>query len=140
MPLPTGVVIDININLNNQNPYNPNYPNNPPFMQSSPISYVNTLPIQYVFPPPATVPTGAYVDVLFAPSGAILTTGGSSTAPWLTQATMNFWVRQPDSNNPSIFAGTPTVIAVFAQTGLTGSFAPVPNVLNPTVNPYMDIQ
>ena len=50
---------------------------------------------------------------------------------------MNFWVRQPDPAAASdIFAGAPTVIAVFAQTGLVAAYPPVKT----GANPYVDIR
>jgi prepilin-type N-terminal cleavage/methylation domain-containing protein len=128
LPLPEGVVVDINVNRN-LNPVT-----NQPYMAAL---YQNTLPMSPVFGPvppnpPGTV-VGAYIDVIFGPSGSVMTTG-------LSQATMNFWVRQPDPNNAAnIFAGTPSIIAVFGTTGLTGAFPPAP-IVNPAINPYMDIQ
>ena len=78
---------------------------------------------------------GASVDVLFSPSGAVIT-------PSLTQDKVLLWVRQPDTQSPNqggnpnnVFSGTPTIIAVFAQTGLVGAYPPVPGA-----TPYQDVR
>jgi prepilin-type N-terminal cleavage/methylation domain-containing protein len=119
MPLPDGVVVDLNTNLNNNN--------NPALWAQQ---FANPLQSLTFVPAPPPNATGAYVDVLFGPSGAVLTP--------MTQGTMNLWVRAPDQFNPTnVYAGTPTLIAVFGQTGLVGAFAPVPPTTNP--NPYVDI-
>ena len=70
---------------------------------------------------------GAYVDVLFSPSGAVIT-------PGLTTNYMAFFVRLPDPNNPNnAFYGTPSVIAVWSQSGLVAAYNPTPG------NPYVDV-
>ncbi len=110
LPLPGGVFIDLQTNT----------------------TYSNALPIVYLYPPQPPVnppPNGAYVDVLFSPSGAVMT-------PGVTGGTMNLWVRQPDTNSPgNAFAGNPTIIAVFAQTGFVGAFPPSASA----ASPYVDI-
>jgi prepilin-type N-terminal cleavage/methylation domain-containing protein len=145
LPFPNQVVVDINVNLNNIDPAKGNNNvNYPPVMDSR---YVNPLPITYIFPPGNPVPSGGYVDVLFSPSGTVL----SSTRV----DTMNFWVRRVDSSNPRhVLAGQPTVIAVFVRTGFVGAYAPLPVLASPvppappwdpltwpppTWNPYADI-
>jgi prepilin-type N-terminal cleavage/methylation domain-containing protein len=85
-------------------------------------------------PPPGNEPGS--VDILFAPSGAIVSRVGTSYVA--------LWVRLPDTatpdpSNPSpfanVFAGAPTVIAVWRDTGLVGAYPPVPGI-----NPYQDIR
>jgi len=79
------------------------------------------------------VVVGGYADVLFSPSGSVITPGAPQ------QAFTALWVRQPDTspngnpNNP--FAGTPTVIAVFQGTGLVAAYPPV----STAPSPYVDI-
>jgi hypothetical protein len=118
LPLPAGVFVDLATN----DPTNPN-------SQPPNVFFGNTVPIQKTFTaPPANQLVGAWVDVLFSPSGAVIT-------PGLSQNTMNFWVRQPNSTSPGqLFLGNPTIIAVFAQTGLVGAYAP-----SPSQGPYVDI-
>lgn len=107
LTLPGGVVVDLQTNT----------------------TYGNFVPITPTYVPSATGPvqSGGYVDVLFSPTGAVL-------LPRVPQAYLAFWVRQPDITNPAnVFAGNPTIIAVFGQTGLVGAYAPAPT------NPYIDI-
>jgi prepilin-type N-terminal cleavage/methylation domain-containing protein len=107
--LPSGVVVDLATNNANGNPL--------------PITPVYALGL----PPPVNPPTGYYVDVLFSPSGAVIT-------PGLTTNYMAFFVRLPDPNNPNnAFYGTPSVIAVWSQSGLVGAYNPTPG------NPYVDV-
>jgi prepilin-type N-terminal cleavage/methylation domain-containing protein len=106
LPLPDGVVVDLQTNT----------------------TYNNPLPtFQYV--PPQPNATGAYVDVLFSPAGSLL---------GVSQGYLAFWVRQPDlsavGSPTNVFSGSPTIIAVFAQTGLVGAYPPVPGA-----TPYSDI-
>jgi prepilin-type N-terminal cleavage/methylation domain-containing protein len=74
---------------------------------------------------------GGSIDVLFGPSGAVL--GGNMSTTFLA-----LWVRLPDTgpggNVNNVFAGTPTVIAVFRQTGLVGAYPPIPGA-----TPYANI-
>jgi prepilin-type N-terminal cleavage/methylation domain-containing protein len=101
LPLPGGVFVDLMTNN----------------------TYANPLPQ----PPNAS---GAYVDVLFSPSGSLL---------GVSQGYLAFWVRQPDqtaAGTPAdVFSGSPTVIAVFAQTGLVAAYPPVKSA-----TPYSDIR
>jgi prepilin-type N-terminal cleavage/methylation domain-containing protein len=124
LPLPNGVVVDLSVNFNNNPPY-PGNLGNPPYVGNP----NNPLPVVYVYPAGGGgVPSGGYVDVLFAPSGAVITSQ-------LTQSNMNFWVRSPDVLTPNnIYFGAPTIISVFAATGLTGAFTPLQGP-----NPYGDI-
>jgi prepilin-type N-terminal cleavage/methylation domain-containing protein len=117
MPLPSTVVVDLSTNIKySQAPY------------GLPVQ-VPLVPVYAVGLPPPNPPTGYYVDVLFSPSGSVIT-------PSLAANYMAFWVRLPDINNPTNeFAGTPTIIAVWAQTGLAAAYPPVPGN-----NPYVDIR
>jgi prepilin-type N-terminal cleavage/methylation domain-containing protein len=108
LALPTDVIVDLSTNT----------------------TYGNPLPV-------TNLPTGgAYVDVLFSPSGSVITRG-------LSTSYMALWVRLPDTSNApgaspaNAFAGTPTIIAVWGQTGLVGAYPPVQNAIN---NPYVDIR
>ena len=119
MPLPTGVYVDLGMNNIKYGaaPYNL-----PVQLPLTPVYAVG-------FPPPGNPPTGAYVDVLFSPSGSVIT-------PNLTSPYMAFWVRLPDTNAPANeFAGTPSLIVVWSQTGLVGAYSPVPGN-----NPYVDVR
>jgi prepilin-type N-terminal cleavage/methylation domain-containing protein len=71
---------------------------------------------------------GGSIDVLFGPSGSVL--GGNMSTTFLA-----LWVRMPDTSPPTatnpnppavVFAGAPTVIAVFRQTGFVGAYPPIP--------------
>jgi prepilin-type N-terminal cleavage/methylation domain-containing protein len=89
---------------------------------ASVLSYGHAPPRTQVPPAPA-VATGYYYDILFGPSGALLNSNGSTTF-------VAVWVRLPDTSPPgtnigNVFAGSPTVIAVFQQTGLVGAYPPV---------------
>ena len=116
LDLPTGVVIDLgtNVDLSNNNPFG-----------APAVNFTNLLPFQYL--PGIVPPVPSYVDILFGPSGAVLT-----QAP---QPTMNFWVRSTDTGSTSIYSGTPTIIAVFTATGRTGAYPPAP-----VANAFMDVQ
>ncbi|MBI2803901.1 MAG: prepilin-type N-terminal cleavage/methylation domain-containing protein [Planctomycetes bacterium] len=74
--------------------------------------------------------TGAgYVDVVFAPSGAVITRG-------VATPNIHLWVRAPDPVTPAnVFAGDPTIVSIFARTGFVGAYAPVPPSSN--ANPYV---
>jgi prepilin-type N-terminal cleavage/methylation domain-containing protein len=131
LALPEGVVVDLNTNLN-KDPFNVDAMNNPQSYWNP--TFQNAVPL---------TPTGVagYVDVLFGPSGALL----SPT----TQTTMNFWIRLPDQNQPAnvgnVYSGTPTIIAVHQGTGLVAAYAvisgvyPPPAQPSPNPNPYADI-
>ena len=71
-----------------------------------------------------------YVDILFSPSGTVISKG-------ITTDKINLWVRAPisDKSNSEYdpFRGAPTIVAVFVQTGFTGAFPPNPNTPG---NPY----
>jgi prepilin-type N-terminal cleavage/methylation domain-containing protein len=81
-------------------------------------------------PPTDTSSGTGFVDILFGPSGAVISRGVST-------ATINLWVRAPDSNNPTdIYRGDPTIVAVFVRTGLVNAYPPAPlSAVNP--NPYL---
>ena len=108
LPLPSGVVIDLNTNT----------------------TFSNALPGTALTAATGTTPGTACVDVLFGPAGSVITSQ-------LAQNTMNFWVRSPDPNNPSnVFAGSPTLIVVYAKTGLVAAVTPAQSASGP----YIDIQ
>jgi hypothetical protein len=89
LTLPTSIVIDFNTN-NNTN-YGPNFGNNP-------------LPLTMDANGNATS-----LDLLFAPSGAVVTPGVATDF-------LALWVRNTNSNDPMQLG--PTIIAVWARTGL----------------------
>jgi prepilin-type N-terminal cleavage/methylation domain-containing protein len=105
LKLPEGIVVDFRINTD---------PAIPPLLQ-------NPVPISP--DKPGGLPS--YVDVLFAPSGGVISAGQ-------TQTTLNFWVRNQQFNgapaNPPFawdpFAGEPSIIAVSTRTGFVGAYQP----------------
>jgi hypothetical protein len=73
--------------------------------------------------------TPNYMDILFSPSGAVI-------SPGVTTSTINLWVRSPADDQPTnVFRGDPTIVAVFVRTGLVGAFPPDQNTANATY-PY----
>jgi prepilin-type N-terminal cleavage/methylation domain-containing protein len=104
LALPNGTVIDLATN----------------------VAYGNPLP------PSASASTPGVIDILFSPSGAVITRGAST-------ATINLWVRAP-SENPTLvndpFQSYPTIVAIFTRTGLVGAYPPAVN--NPG-GPYVTI-
>lgn len=78
-------------------------------------SYGNPLP------PLGSTGTGTYLDILFAPSGQVITPGVST-------GTINLWVRSVDPANPNdAWQGDPTIVAIFTRTGLVGAYSPDPS-------------
>lgn len=85
--------------------------------------------------------TGAsFIDILFSPSGQVITPGVST-------ANLNFWVRCPNEQanlaqsgapNYGEYMGSPTIVSVFVRTGFVGAFkVNTPAVLPPAgVDPY----
>ena len=72
-----------------------------------------------------------FVDILFSPSGSVISRG-------LTTSNIHLWVRAPDENNPgNIYYGDPTIVSVFTRTGFVGAFAPAPASVG---NPYAFVQ
>ncbi len=118
LPLPDPVVVDLNTNTDAS--------------ITGGGTYSNPLPITIIpgTPPPVNPPpAGAYLDILFSPSGAVITPGMSTN-------TINLWVRSTDQTYP--FGGEPTIIAVYGRTGFVAAYAPVSPVVSP--NPYADIR
>jgi prepilin-type N-terminal cleavage/methylation domain-containing protein len=103
LKMPDGTVIDLETNGNFNNPLPPSDP---------------------------SLGTG-FVDILFAPSGAVISRG-------VATANIHLWVRAPDPNNPDDFyRGDPTIVSVFVRTGLVEAFPPAPlSATNPN-NPYL---
>jgi prepilin-type N-terminal cleavage/methylation domain-containing protein len=63
-------------------------------------------------------PSPVAVDVLFGPSGAVISRSMAS-------GNINLWVRTPDAGNPADpFRGSPTIISVFVRTGFVGAYPP----------------
>lgn len=61
-----------------------------------------------------------YVDVVFAPTGAVISRGFAGK-------NVNLWVRCPNPENPQdVFRGDPTIVSVFCATGKVGAYAPDP--------------
>ena len=136
LSMPTDVVIDLGTN-NGIATSTPPWasPNTPPppvanGAATNPLvwSFGNVLPMQ-----PAGAAGGVYMDILFSPSGSVL-------SPQLSQSYIALWVRTPDTTTApnaspyNVYAGTPTIIAVWGQTGLVGAYPPAQG------NPYQDIR
>ncbi len=70
--------------------------------------------------------TAVAVDILFAPSGAVISRG-------ISTANIHLWVRAPDPSNPANneFSGDPTIVSVFVRTGFTGAYP-----INRSGSPY----
>ena len=67
--------------------------------------------------PGYTLPQGT-LDILFAPSGAVISSG-------VTTDTINLWVRDFDANKPADPTdGQQTIIAVYVRSGLTAAHPP----------------
>jgi prepilin-type N-terminal cleavage/methylation domain-containing protein len=119
LKLPEGIVVDFWINTD---------PAVPPLNQ-------NPVKIEFDKPPSDPTRLPSYVDVLFAPSGAVISAGQ-------TQTTVNFWVRNQQFNgsiDPQFvdwdpFAGEPSIIAVSTRTGFVGAYQPFAAASPP--NPY----
>lgn len=90
LQLPTDIVIDLQTNATYGNP----------------------------LPPLGSTASGVYLDILFAPSGQVITPG--VVTPYIA-----LWVRGVDPANPNdVWQGDPSLVAVFAGTGLVGAYAP----------------
>jgi len=76
-------------------------------------------------PPIMSFQGGAFVDIMFGPSGAVISPGVMTTS-------INLWVRAPSPTNPlDPYSGDPSIIAVFVKTGFTGAFNPAPVAMGP---------
>lgn len=77
---------------------------------------------------------GTALDILFSPSGSLLTQG-------VTTNYLALWVRLPEQGDPTnnsasnVFAGSPTLIVVYRDTGFVAAYPPVPGAF-----PYQDIR
>jgi prepilin-type N-terminal cleavage/methylation domain-containing protein len=91
LQLPDGVVIDLQTNAN----YSPAFGGNLPAVNPDKISY----------------------DILFAPSGAVI-------SPGVTSDTINLWVREQSSSVANTADGNQTIIAIYARSGLTAAHPP----------------
>jgi prepilin-type N-terminal cleavage/methylation domain-containing protein len=63
-----------------------------------------------------------FVDILFAPSGAVISRG-------VATANIHLWVRAPDPDPikaGDFYRGDPTIVSVFVRTGLVEAFSPAP--------------
>jgi prepilin-type N-terminal cleavage/methylation domain-containing protein len=101
MKMPNGVIINLNLTFT-----------------SPPPGYYVPSTFQFTDKP---LNTQGFFDVMFAPSGAVLDTGGSKLALWVhTQEAANAF----DSN--------PTLIVVYTGSGAVAAYDPVP----PPANPY----
>ena len=60
---------------------------------------------------------GNNVDIMFSPSGQVMT-------PGFVQATINLWVR--DVTQPNEVEGDPTIVSVQRQSGLVSAHSPGP--------------
>jgi hypothetical protein len=63
---------------------------------------------------------GTFVDILFAPSGQVVSRG-------VTTGNINLWVRAPNNDASKAldpFQGAPTIVSIFVNTGFVGSYSP----------------
>ncbi|MSQ93101.1 MAG: prepilin-type N-terminal cleavage/methylation domain-containing protein [Gemmataceae bacterium] len=71
-----------------------------------------------------------YLDVVFGPSGAVITRG-------VATPNVHLWVRSPDAGGPTNFyKGDPTIVSIFTRTGFVGAYSPD----QPPLSPYMAIR
>ena len=85
---------------------------------------LNPLPITY--DPITGLPV--YLDILFAPTGTVITRS-------MTSANLHLWVRAPDLTVPNDFyKGNPTIISIFTRTGFAGAYDP-----STSANPYLNV-
>jgi prepilin-type N-terminal cleavage/methylation domain-containing protein len=78
-------------------------------------------------PLPWSDPNRTFVDILFSPSGQVISRG-------VTTDKINLWVRAP--SNEAIhaadeFRGAPTIVSVFVNTGFVGAYPPAIQPANP---------
>jgi prepilin-type N-terminal cleavage/methylation domain-containing protein len=68
-----------------------------------------------------------FVDILFAPNGAVISKGVSTN-------NIHLWVRSAAQDQPAnVFRGDPTIVSVFAKSGFVGAYSPDPVTAG---NPY----
>lgn len=100
LKLPESTLIDLNTNLGTVVGLPTLTSNNP-----------NPLP-----PTNVAFDGNGFVDILFAPSGEVITRGVSTK-------NIHLWVRAPNQEAPhDVFRGQPSIISVFVRTGFVGSF------------------
>jgi prepilin-type N-terminal cleavage/methylation domain-containing protein len=69
-----------------------------------------------------------YIDILFAPSGQVISRG-------LSVDKLHLWVRVPNPDDlADPFRGDPTLVSIYAHTGFVGAYSPDPT--KPGGNPY----
>ncbi len=107
MKLPNGIIIDLNLTFTGP-PGGTGYLNWGGFVPST-LQFTN-LPLK----------TQGYFDVMFAPSGTLLETGGSK---------LILWVRTQDGVNE--FDGNPTLIVVYTGSGTVAAYDPNTKSANP---------
>jgi prepilin-type N-terminal cleavage/methylation domain-containing protein len=75
--------------------------------------------------PPVTTQVPIAVDILFGPSGAVISRE-------VATPNLHLWVRAPDQNQPNnYFRGEPTIVSVFVRTGFVGAYNANPNSPDP---------
>jgi prepilin-type N-terminal cleavage/methylation domain-containing protein len=98
LKMPDGTVIDLLTN------------------QPAPKGFNNPLP-------PSDPNSGiGFVDILFGPSGAVISRG-------MATANIHLWVRAPDPDPIKAadpYRGDPTIVSVFVRTGLVDAYSPAP--------------
>lgn len=84
------------------------------------------------FPSPLPAPVSGNIDILFSPTGAVITPGtpGRDIRLWLVDTT-----QQGFSPSASSFAGSPLIVTVAVRTGLISVQA-----VSPGANPYLFVQ
>jgi prepilin-type N-terminal cleavage/methylation domain-containing protein len=79
-------------------------------------------------------PTGDPIDIMFAPSGAVMNYAGVDK--------MYFWVRDDSYSNP--FDGNPSLVVLYIPTGLTAGYdvdlTADPRKPNPSPSPYTNVK
>jgi hypothetical protein len=117
LKLPDNTIIDLNTN------------------NSAPVFTSNNSPPLYAFTPnnalPLYAPAGTpiYFEILFSPSGQVITRN-------LTSDKIHLWVRVPNTDFPNDpFRGDPTLVTIFVRTGFVGAYSPDP-AASAGGNPY----
>ena len=135
LKMPDGTLIDIGTNASFGNPLPPGL--SPPYydINGNPLPASTLAPVKYDVmgnPLPASA-AATYYDILFAPTGAVI-------SPGLATTKIHLWVRAPNpddgASGTNVFRGDPTLISIFVRTGFVGAYSPA----QPPNNPYVLVQ